>query len=106
MCTRWEPEYVPLNERVGPTEPQRICTLFPAPKIGTTTVHVRRRRGGPQREASVAHGSPAVAGELVRMWTEFHQPDVAPEVAEHEDDLVGRGNRRGAWKIRGHQHFS
>jgi len=50
-------------------------------------------------------GSPAVAGDLVRMWIEVHQPDVAPEVAEHEDDLIGRGDWRSAWKVRGHQHF-
>ena len=50
-------------------------------------------------------GSPAVAGDLVRVWIEVHQPDVAPEVAEHEDDLIGRRDRRSAWKVRGHHHF-
>ncbi len=39
------------------------------------------------------------------MWIEVHQPDVAPEIAEHEDDLSGRGDWRSARKIRGHQHF-
>ena len=39
------------------------------------------------------------------MWIEVHQPDVAPEVAEHEDDLIGRGDWRRAWKVRGHHHF-
>jgi hypothetical protein len=28
-----------------------------------------------------------------------------PEVAEHEDDLIGRGDWRGAWKVGRHQHF-
>jgi hypothetical protein len=30
------------------------------------------------------------------MSIEFHQPDIASEVAEHEDDLIGRGDWRSA----------
>jgi hypothetical protein len=37
---------------------------------------------------------------------QIHQPDVAPEVAEHEDDLIRCGDWRGTWKVCGHQHFS
>src|SRR3954471_22534773 len=33
------------------------------------------------------------------------QPDIPPEVAEHEDDLPGCGDRRRSGKIGGHQHF-
>jgi len=35
------------------------------------------------------------------VWIEVHQPDVAPVVAEHDDDLIGRRDRRSAWKVRG-----
>ena len=35
------------------------------------------------------------------MWIEFHQPDVPSEVAEHEDDLIGRGDWRRADRYAG-----
>src|SRR5262245_41025383 len=48
--------------------------------------------------------SRAVAGDLVRMWIEVHHPDVAPEVAKHEDDLIWRGDWRSSREVRRYQH--
>jgi hypothetical protein len=64
-----------------------------------------RAKMRPVEAVSKCRGSPAVAGELVRMSIEFHQPDVAPEVAEHEDDLIGRRDGCCSTEERRHHHL-
>src|SRR3954451_7490095 len=51
--------------------------------------------------------SPAtrLTSRSLRTRVELHQPDVAPEIAEHQDDLVVGCEWRSPRKVRGHHHL-